>query len=188
MKFTATSQRQFFHQKNTMTRIFFAYLMGSPGWCFPSLVACPRRASQNHLAPTSSDFIDLFVKLRRDLRTVSPDLLASLREHRFFTDVSSIALPGSAWAIDPGELAEIDLDNFCVGPIYSDGLMGLIRRGAPKETLAAFCQKLAPKNPDPRRVTMSLWRSPRVSHGLVRPDGQNGIQSCRNRSVAYKPD
>ena len=123
--------------------------------------------------------------MRRDLRNVSPDLLKSLREHRFFTDVSSIALPSSPWAIEPGELAEIkddvlkalselanlklemfdglchgdlhkdnfvldetdeprvvDLDNFCVGPIYSDGLMGLIRRGAPKETLAAFCKEL----------------------------------------------
>ena len=152
---------------------------------FPFIGRLPSTGEPKSPSIDLERLIDLFIKVRRDLRNVSPDLLKSLREHRFFADISSIALPSSAWAIDPGELAEIkddvlealseladlklemfdglchgdlhtdnfildetdeprvvDLDNFCVGPIYSDGLMGLIRRGAPKETLAAFCQKL----------------------------------------------
>jgi SAM-dependent methyltransferase len=169
-----------------------SYLLRLPGgkfWMvFPFVGRLPSTGEAKSPSTDLEQLIDLFIKVRRDLRNVSPDLLKSLREHRFFTDVSSIALPSSAWAIDPGELAEIkdemlqalseltnlelemfdglchgdlhtdnfvldetdeprvvDLDNFCVGPIYSDGLMGLIRRGAPKETLAAFCKKLGPE-------------------------------------------
>ena len=159
---------------------------------FPFLGPLPSAGEPKSPGMDLKQLIDLFVKVRRDLRNVAPDLLKRLREHRFFTDVSSIALPSSAWAIDPGELAEIkddvlealselanlklemfdglchgdlhadnfvldetdeprvvDLDNFCVGPIYSDGLMGLIRRGAPKETLAAFCKKLGTEESRP---------------------------------------
>ena len=36
----------------------------------------------------------------------------------------------------------IDLDNFCIGPIYSDGLMGLIWRGGTEANLTTFCEKL----------------------------------------------
>ena len=158
---------------------------GKPWMVFPFVGRFPPTGEPKSPSTDLDQLIDLFIKVRRDLRNVSPDLLKRLREHRFFTDVSSIALPSSAWAIDPGELAEIkgdvlealselaniklemfdglchgdlhtdnfvldetdeprvvDLDNFCVGPIYSDGLMGLIRRGAPKETLAAFCKEL----------------------------------------------
>jgi len=165
---------------------------GEPWMVFPFLGRLPSAGEPKSPSTDLERLIDLFVKVRRDLRNVSPDLLKRLREHQFFTDVSSIALPSSAWAIDPGELAEIkddvlealselanlklemfdglchgdlhtdnfvldetneprvvDLDNFCVGPIYSDGLMGLIRRGAPKETLAAFCQKLGPEESRP---------------------------------------
>jgi hypothetical protein len=178
---------------------------GKPWMVFPFLGRLPSAGEPKSPGTDLERLIDLFVKVRRDLRTVSPDLLASLREHRFFTDVSSIALPGSAWAIDPGELAEIkdavmealselanlklemfdglchgdlhmdnfildesdeprvvDLDNFCVGPIYSDGLMGLIRRGAPKETLAAFCQKLGTEESRPATrddVTLAIGKS-----------------------------
>lgn len=159
---------------------------------FPFLGPLPSAGEPKSPGMDLEQLIDLFVKVRCDLRNVSPDLLKRLREHRFFTDVSSIALPNSPWAIEPGELAEIkddvlealseltslrlemfdglchgdlytdnfvldetdeprvvDLDNFCVGPIYSDGLMGLIRRGAPKETLAAFCEKLGTEESRP---------------------------------------
>ena len=37
----------------------------------------------------------------------------------------------------------IDLDNLCVGTIYSDGLTGLMWRGASAEKLQIFCEKLA---------------------------------------------
>jgi Ser/Thr protein kinase RdoA (MazF antagonist) len=33
----------------------------------------------------------------------------------------------------------VDLDNLSVGTFYSDGLTGLLFRGAPKETLEQFC-------------------------------------------------
>ena len=136
--------------------------------------------------------IDLFVKVRRDLRGLPLDLLESLRKEELFPKVKPIASPDAAWVTHPGELAEIanslldavgtlsslapdiydglchgdlqtgnfvrdknneikvvDLDNLCVGPIYSDGLMGLMWRGAPLEALESFCEKLRPEETRP---------------------------------------
>jgi hypothetical protein len=40
------------------------------------------------------------------------------------------------------DIKVVDLDNICVGPIYSDGLLGLMRYSAPVEALIMFCEKL----------------------------------------------
>jgi Ser/Thr protein kinase RdoA (MazF antagonist) len=37
----------------------------------------------------------------------------------------------------------VDLDNICVSPIYSDGLVGLVWRGFGQEGFDAFCRRLA---------------------------------------------
>jgi SAM-dependent methyltransferase len=47
------------------------------------------------------------------------------------------------------EIRVVDLDNLCVGPIYSDGIMGLMWRGAPLEALQDFCEKLRPEETRP---------------------------------------
>jgi len=151
------------------------------------LVATPK--------PAPIDFphlIDLFINVRRDLRSVSADLLRQLQEHTLLTNVRILASPNSSWATDPGELGDIrdnllqrlgewmsddpdaldalchndlqtgnfvldendrtrvvDLDNLSVGTIYSDGLTGLIFRGASKETLEQFCGRLGTEESRP---------------------------------------
>jgi hypothetical protein len=166
-----------------------SYLLTSPDgtrWMvFPFLGRLP---SAGRPSATPTDFqglVDLFVRVRRDLRGLPLDLLKSLRDERLFPNVQPVASPEAAWVTEPGELAEIanslrdavaalsslssdiydglchgdlqtgnfvmdanneikvvDLDNLCVGSIYSDGIMGLMWRGAPLETLEDFCEKL----------------------------------------------
>jgi SAM-dependent methyltransferase/aminoglycoside phosphotransferase (APT) family kinase protein len=140
------------------------------------------------MRPANSDIdrlIDLFVDVRRDLRRVSADLLDSLRKHRVFVSVGSLASPDAQWLTNPGELEPIrdslleairgvqnldsrlfdglchgdlqtgnfvlderervrvvDLDSICIGPIYSDGLLGLIWRGGSEAVLTTFCERI----------------------------------------------
>ena len=166
-----------------------SYLLTSPGgtrWMiFPFLGRLPFAGRPSATPGDFEGLIDLFVKVRRDLRGVPLDLLGSLRDERLFPKVQQVASPKATWVTDPGELAEIannlwdavaalsslppdiydgichgdlqtgnfvmdtnneikvvDLDNLCVGPIYSDGIMGLMWRGAPLEILENFCEKL----------------------------------------------
>jgi SAM-dependent methyltransferase len=44
---------------------------------------------------------------------------------------------------DEGEIKVIDLDNICVAPIYSDGLVGFIWRGFDRGEIKSFCDRLA---------------------------------------------
>ena len=44
---------------------------------------------------------------------------------------------------DDGHPRIVDLDNLLIGTIYSDGITGLIWRGASAEVLSRFCAKLA---------------------------------------------
>ncbi len=50
---------------------------------------------------------------------------------------------------EKGGACVIDLDTISVGTIYSDGLTGLIWRGADAATLAAFCENLRPEESRP---------------------------------------
>ncbi|MBA3650754.1 MAG: methyltransferase domain-containing protein [Chthoniobacterales bacterium] len=133
----------------------------------------------------SERLIDLFLRVRRDLRPVSAEILAALREHELFPSLAAIAASDAFWRTDPGELEAIhgdlaqamdhvqtldplqydglchgdlqsgnfvlgndgqvkvvDLDNICIAPLYSDGLVGLIWRGFDRATLSTFCDKL----------------------------------------------
>ena len=135
--------------------------------------------------PTDFDsMIDLFAKVRRDLRPFSPTFRTILHGHRLFLNVSAILVAG-VWRNEFSQLREfsseietalddlvtagpekldalchgdlqtgnvvldekdqprvIDLDNLCLGTIYSDGLTGLMWRGGTVETLEKFCDEL----------------------------------------------
>ena len=151
-----------------------------------------RKAPSTKLEP----LIDLFINVRRDLRPVSGDLLAALRENNVYPNVAAVVVPDAPWLVNPEELEPIresllqaiaelqaldpmlldslchgdlqtgnfvldennqvkviDLDNICVSPIYSDGLVGLIWRGFGREGFGAFCGKLAREEVRPATKT-----------------------------------
>jgi SAM-dependent methyltransferase len=164
------------------------YLLPAPAgryWMlFPFVGRLPSAGKAKRYPTDFDSLIDLFIKVRRDLRPFSPKLRTTLREHRLFVNVGPI-LSASVWRTDSSQLHEfsnemetsladlvtldpekfdalchgdlqtgnvildeneqpkvIDLDNLCVGTIYSDGLTGLIWRGATAETLGSFCENL----------------------------------------------
>ncbi|MEO8439049.1 MAG: methyltransferase domain-containing protein [Spartobacteria bacterium] len=162
---------------------------------FPFIGKLPSAGKAKAFPIDFDRLIDLFIRVRRDFRGLSPDLLKNLEEQRLVRDVKSIASPTALWTKEPGELASIkdgalqamsglthqgnehldalchgdlqtgnfvldehdeprvvDLDTLTLGPIYSDGLIGLIWRGAAADTLANFCQKL--RSEEPRSVTV----------------------------------
>lgn len=169
-----------------------SYLLTSPGakrWMIFLFIGQMPNEAHPPAPPTDfASLIDLFARVRSDLRHVSPDLVGALRRHRLHPKLESLASPAAPWAKNPGQLAEIrdpvlealrmlplpdseaadsvchgdlqtgnfvrdengdikvvDLDNFSVGPIYSDGLLGLMWRGAPSDVLSTFCEKLRPE-------------------------------------------
>jgi SAM-dependent methyltransferase len=166
------------------------YLLLTPdgrGWHAFPFVGAVLSLRKSKAPPTDPEFlINLFLKVRRDLRSLTPDTLTALRDHNLFPDLAETLRPDAKWLANPGELAPIcsdltkslsglrplnprcydglchgdlqtgnfvvdrdgavkvvDLDNLCVAPIYSDGLVGLIWRGFEPPVLSAFCEALA---------------------------------------------
>jgi Ser/Thr protein kinase RdoA (MazF antagonist) len=165
------------------------YLLPGPAgryWMlFPFVGRLPSSGETKTYPTDFAGLIDLFVKVRRDLRPFSPKLRTILWWHRLFVNVGPI-LSASVWRADSSQLQEfsneveaalsdlitlepekldalchgdlqsgnvvcdqndqprvIDLDNLCVGTIYSDGLTGMMWRGANAQWMASFCEKLA---------------------------------------------
>jgi SAM-dependent methyltransferase len=151
---------------------------------FPFLGRLPSAGKAKPFPVDFDGLVEFFLRVRHDLRAISPELIATLRAHGLLRNVRSVASSGAAWVAEPGELAPIknellrtlevlerddaelpdalchgdlqtgnfvfdendaprvvDLDTMTVGPVYSDGLLGLIWRGADEKVLAAFCNK-----------------------------------------------
>ena len=180
---------------------------GTRWMIFPFTGRLPSAGKPTAVSTDLAGLIDLFVKVRRDLRGLSVELLTRLRDEQLFPKVKQIASQDAAWVTDPGELAEIanslldtvrplpslapdiydglchgdlqsgnfvrdknneikvvDLDNLCVGPIYSDGLLGLMWRGAPVEALVMFCDKLCPEE---TRAVASYDVAIAITNGII---------------------
>jgi len=56
-----------------------------------------------------------------------------------------------------GVVRVVDLDNLCIAPIYSDGLVGLIWRGFDRSVLRAFCEAMAKEETRPVARTDVLF-------------------------------
>jgi SAM-dependent methyltransferase len=166
-------------------RYLLAAASGRHWMIFPFLGRLPSAGKARAFPIDFDQLAELFLRVRRDLRAVSPQLIDTLRRHGLLRDVRSIANSSAPWVVEPGELAPIkndllqslevlqngsdemldalchgdlqtgnfifddknvgrvvDLDAMMVGPVYSDGLLGLIWRGADEEVLASFCNRL----------------------------------------------
>jgi SAM-dependent methyltransferase len=166
-------------------RYILAATGGQHWMIFPFLGRLPAAGKSKAFPIDFDELVDLFLRVRCDLRVVSPELIDTLRTHGLLRNVRSIASSGAAWVAEPGELAPmkddllqslevlqhddeqmldalchgdlqtgnfifddnqvarvVDLDAMTVGPVYSDGLLGLIWRGAAAGILRMFCDKL----------------------------------------------
>ncbi len=78
---------------------------------------------------------------------------------------------------EAGGTKVVDLDNLCVGPLYSDGLIGLIWRGADEATLQLFCDTLRAEE---TRGAMRIDVAHAIATGIawfsaVRPKRSDGV-------------
>ncbi len=83
-----------------------------------------------------------------ELEPIRDSLLEAIREIQnldsgLFDGLCHGDLQTGNFVLDESERVRVvDLDSICIGPIYSDGLLGLIWRGGSETVLGTFCEKL----------------------------------------------